>query len=558
MWEVNHVKKKNNKLILVTLFLLLCIVSKASQQDINAEKRREKEEWLRKEEKEIKDNKYVLNKIEEISGLKGTLIKRLNVSGNTVMAEIEVEEILEKYIGKKGGNIINCMKELENLYLKKGYLTTRIKIDVEHTKIKEGEITFVVIEGHIEEIVFKDEKFDNLLRERVSLPYKKGDLLKIRDLDQGIDNLNAVSRNNSKFDLVPGKELGGSIVEISNKRSKLISGSLNYNNLGQKSTGDERWKVSLKIEDLLGVSDSLRGSYQKRLGRTKDRRDNANYSLGYRVPYRYWNFSITKDSSNYLSSRYGLNQLYKFNGVSENINYGADRVIYRNENTKTSLGMTLTNKETKNYFEKIKLDSSSRKLSILKTSLSDQRKVLNGVLYSTISYHRGLDMFGAEIDDGKNLNTPKAQFDKYTADFNWYKPFNIKKQKFAYRFAVNSQYSDDILYSSEKMSIGDDTTVRGFKENSLQGDKGIYIRNELSYTYKIFEPFIGYDIGRVKDVYKDRLYNKYGSKLSGISMGLRVSWKYFNSSIIYSKGIESPSYIDKNPQEVYISLSATF
>ena len=53
MWEVNPVKQKINKLTLVTLFLLLCIVSKASQQDINAEKRREKEEWLRKEEKEI-------------------------------------------------------------------------------------------------------------------------------------------------------------------------------------------------------------------------------------------------------------------------------------------------------------------------------------------------------------------------------------------------------------------------------------------------------------------------------------------------------------------------
>ena len=101
-------KKRNYRLILLTLFLLVCTVGRANQQDINAEKRRKKEEWLRKEEKELKDKRYELNKIEEISGLKGALIKSLNISGKTVLDEIDIEEIIEKYIGKKGGNIINC------------------------------------------------------------------------------------------------------------------------------------------------------------------------------------------------------------------------------------------------------------------------------------------------------------------------------------------------------------------------------------------------------------------------------------------------------------------
>ena len=92
-----------------------------------------------------------------------------------------------------------------------------------------------------------------------------------------------------------------------------------------------------------------------------------------------------------------------------------------------------------------------------------------------------MDRFGAESDKEKGEYSPKAQFQKYTADISWYRPFNIGEQRFSYRVSLSGQYSDDILYSSEKLGIGDDTTVRGFKENSIMGDKGFYMRNEIGY-----------------------------------------------------------------------------
>ncbi|WP_270428208.1 ShlB/FhaC/HecB family hemolysin secretion/activation protein [Fusobacterium mortiferum] len=551
------------------LFCLLLVVSQtlysanpitSFQMDINAEKRREEQEKLRKIEKNPpKETEYKVNEIVVPAEEKGTKIKKIIITGNSVVSDFDIKLIIKKYIGKKGGtNIINFLKELENFYLEKGYIATRVKIDMQNSNFKEGIVAYKILEGDIEKIVFKEPILYEKEKIFFSFPCKEGDIVNLKDLDQGIDNINSVSSNNAKFDLIPGEKIGSTIIEVENQKSKKISGTINYNNLGQETTGEERGKISLTFSDVLGFNDSLTGTYQRKLGRKRDERDNENFSFYYRVPYKYWEFYISKDKSEYLSTIRALNQKYKSDGVSENMTYGLRRVIHRDSDSKTDLGVSLINKDTKNYIEDIKLITSSRKLSMLKFDLNDSRKFLNGILYSNIEYYRGIDRFGAESDDGKGEDDPLAQFTKYTLDLNWYKPFQIKNQNFTYRFGFSGQYSDDILYSSEKLGIGDDTTVRGFKENSIMGDKGFYLRNELSYSYKIFEPFIAYDLGRVKDNYKDEFYKRYGNEMTGISIGLRVYYKGLIGSITYSKALTAPSYIEKEPQEVYISISYSF
>ena len=541
-------------LVIFTNFLF------ASQQEINREKRRRKEEEFKKIEKEDSfNNKYPTNELDNITSEVGSEIKIIEVKGNTILSKNKIENLKKKYVGKRGGkNVINFVKELENLYLEKGYITTRVKIDIENSNFKAGKIQCIVIEGYIENIVMNGESNNSKIF--ASFPTKEKEVLNIKDLDQGIDNLNSISANNAKLDILAGENLGGSIIDIKNETSKKISAAVNYNNLGQKSTGEERIKLALTIEDFLGINDSFTGSYQRKLGRNKKYNDNENFSFYYRIPFKYWEFSIIKDQSEYKNTITGLGQSYKSTGISKNMNYSLRRIIHRNEVGKTTLGLTLTNKETKNYIDDEKLILSSRKLSVLKLDIGHQRRLFNGMFFGEIAYYEGLKRFGAERDDWeyKDSTSPKAQFQKYTMDINWYKPFKINNQNFSYRFSFSGQYSDDILYSSEKMSIGDDTTVRGFKENSIMGDKGIYIRNELAYNYNFLEPFIAYDIGRVKDVTKDEYYEKYGTELSGASIGVRVYFKYFTASITYSKPLTAPRYIDKNKQEIYITLSYLF
>ncbi|UYI77761.1 MAG: ShlB/FhaC/HecB family hemolysin secretion/activation protein [Fusobacterium varium] len=529
-------------------------------QEINREERRRKVEAVERFEKEGKfDEKYPENILNKNIKDTGSEIKEILIYGNTILSEFSINRIKNKYIGEKGGeNVLNFVKELENLYLEKGYIATRVKIDMENSNFKDGKVICAVIEGYIENIEIKGEK--NKLRVFTSFPVRSGKILNMKDLDQGIENLNSIAANDAKLDILAGKDLGGSIIEISNKKSKKISGSINYNNLGQKSTGEERMKFAVTIEDFLGINDSFTSSYQRKLGRERKYKDSENFSFYYRVPFRYWDISIIKDQSEYITPVKAVGYDYKSRGVSKNMNYSIRRILHRNDTGKTSIGVTLTNKESKNYIDDTMLVMSSRKLSVLKIDVGYQRRLFNGMFSGEVAYHEGLKRFGAERDDWeyKDFTSPKAQFQKYTTDLNWYKPFRIGEQNFSYKFSFSGQYSDDILYSSEKLSIGDDTTVRGFKENSIMGDKGIYIRNEIAYSYKFLEPFIAYDTGRVKDVTKDEYYKKYGSEMSGAAVGVRVYFQYLTASITYSKPVNAPSYVDKNKQEIYITLSCIF
>ena len=541
------------------LFLMFSYCSYANQQELIREERRRQAEEIRKLEKNELKDEVKLNDIEEDAQAMGSEIRNINIEGNTILKKSEIELLKKRYISRKGGkNILNLMKELENMYLEEGYISVRVKIDMEKSNIQEGKIFLKVIEGHVEKIIFKNGKSQEKLKIFTSFPIYKGKILNINDLDQGIDNLNSVSSNSARVDITAGNELGGSIVEIDNHKRKKVSGAVNYNDLGQSSTGKNRIKFSLIFEDVAGINDTFASTYQRKLGNSRKYKDNENFSFYYRVPVKYWEFSISKDQSEYLSTIKSFAHTYEITGVSKNTNYSARRIISRNSNGKTSVGVTLTNKETKNYFDGIKLITSSRKLSVLKIEANHNRRFFNGVLYGNFTYHEGIKKFGAEKDENKGDYSPRAQFQKYTADLSWYKPFMIKEQRFSYRVSFSGQYSDDILYSSEKLGIGDDTTVRGFKEDSIMGDKGFYIRNEIGYNYKSLEPFIAYDYGRVKDVYKDEYYEKNGSEMSGATIGLRMYLNNFDMSFSYSKPLTAPAYIKKNTHEIYFSMSTRF
>ncbi|UUV18241.1 ShlB/FhaC/HecB family hemolysin secretion/activation protein [Fusobacteria bacterium ZRK30] len=546
----------NNKIIL--LFFLMFNFSYSNQQEINREERRKQEKEVRELEKYNTQEEVQLHKIEKKAPKSVKKLRMVFIDGNTILEYKKIEKIKNKHLMKKdGGSIINLMKDLENAYLKKGYISVRVKINTEKSNLQDGVVYLKVIEGVLEDIQFKDKRNRGRLKIFTSFPVSKGNILNINDLDQGIDNLNSVSSNNAKLDILPGKSLGGSIIEIDNQKFKRVSGTINYNNLGQDFTGKDRVKLSLMFEDILGVNDSFMVSYQQKLGWEIDE-DNDDFSFFFKIPVKYWEFSISRSQSEYLSAIESFNHIYESTGVSTNINYSVRRIVNRNSKGKTSIGMTLTEKDTKNYFDGIKLITGSRKLSILKTDLNHNRRFLGGILSGNLAYHEGLDRFGAKSDEDNGVFSPKAQFQKYTANLNWYKPFVIKKQNLLYRFTFSGQYTDDILYSSESMNIGDDTTIRGFRNDSSSGDKGFYLRNELGYRYTFFEPFIGYDYGRVKSVFKDEYYKKSGDKMSGATIGVKVYLNYFDMSLSYSKPLTAPSYIEKNTHELYFTTSIKF
>ena len=103
--------------------------------------------------------------------------------------------------------------------------------------------------------------------------------------------------------------------------------------------------------------------------------------------------------------------------------------------------------------------------------------------------------------------------------------------------------------------------MRGFKEDGLSGDTGIYWRNEISLPAYPFpraprfrtEPYIGIDTG----VIDNGLRNE---SLTGWAIGLRLSGANVSAQVNYAQPIDHPDYLvpDKNILDFSLTFSKSW
>ena len=474
-------------------------------------------------------------------------ITSIKLEGNTVFEDFQIETILRKYTGRNK-NIYELMNVLENKYIERGYITTKVGLNIEESDFENGKISLFVSEGKIDK-VFYDGK-ENDFKTFITFPQRENNLLNIRDLDQGIDNL----ADNSTLDIKASDKNEYSDIYIK-RDNKPIGFGINYNDLGQFETSRHRIRYFLNTHNIFGLNESLDFSYQQKLQRQYKERDAKNFSFSLNIPFKYWSFSYSYDSSEYLRTINALGRKYKATGNTETQTFGLRKMLHRNEDHKIDIGARISLKDSKNYIDDIRLISSSRKLSVLTIDSSYTGRVFSGLLSANGSVSFGLKRFGANKDHKEPFRdeyTPKAQFRKYNVNISWYRPIH----KFYYKIFIGGQYSKDILYSQEKIGIGDDTSVRGFKDESTQGDKGFYIRNEIGYKgSEILEPYIAYDYGRV---FNNKVNENKVETLQGVAVGVRGYFKGFEGSFSIAKPIDKPTYFRNNKPVVYTTLTYRF
>ncbi|MFZ5279895.1 ShlB/FhaC/HecB family hemolysin secretion/activation protein, partial [Enterobacter roggenkampii] len=91
----------------------------------------------------------------------------------------------------------------------------------------------------------------------------------------------------------------------------------------------------------------------------------------------------------------------------------------------------------------------------------------------------GMPWFNAETDEDKSGDMPRAEFRKWSLNASFQRPITRNAW---WLTSAYGQWSPDRLYGSERLTLGGESSVRGFKEQYLSGDNGGYWRNELGYS----------------------------------------------------------------------------
>jgi hemolysin activation/secretion protein len=154
-------------------------------------------------------------------------------------------------VGKQGIDIL--VKGLQETILGRGYITTRVLLPTQ--KLSSGTLKLALVPGVIRELKFADPATRGIWK--TAFPARSGDLLNLRDLEQGLDQMKRVSSQDADMQIVPGTSAGESDVVITVKRTKPWSIVASVDNSGTRATGKLQGNLSVGLNNPLGLNDIL-------------------------------------------------------------------------------------------------------------------------------------------------------------------------------------------------------------------------------------------------------------------------------------------------------------
>lgn len=474
----------------------------------------------------------------------------------------ELEKKAKSFLGKAmtKEEIYFLISSLTEELLQKGYLTSFVTL--REGNINEGNLVLKIHSGKINQIYFekgiKKESFDDL-KLKMAFPNSQGKILNIQDLDQTIENLNAVGFEH-KMEIQKTGENEYSDVVISRVKTNGIF-NVAYDNSPYEK---DRKKLNFSYDrgNILSVNDSLFLAYSTKIGKNYSKNKDENYDLTYSIPYGYYNFTYQFHINKTHHVTRGLyNDIVRDREIRKN-KFKISKNLSRGATHKTTANISLNLRDQETYINKQKIEVSSKKYTTLGLGINHTDRFLDGNLYLGLSMEKGLPWFQAEGDHELGKKDPKKEFEKYTLNLDWRRYFFLASEDILeYRLGVAGTYSKDVLLDVNKTSIGDEYTVRGFKETSISGERGVYINNTLSYRFSSkkypklskFIPFIGLDAGLMRDYHL-----RESEKIVGMAYGIKFQGNDVAASLTVGKAIKRSKFQKKEGSIVSFNIGYSF
>jgi len=479
-------------------------------------------------------------------------VTSIALQGAKLLSDAELKTMIAPYLNRclTLADINLLISEITNTYVQRGYVTARVYIPAQDTS--SGQLQLLVVEGSLTGISIQPA---NSASVATAFPAVTGKPLNLRDIEQGLDQVNRLRSNSATIDIAPGTGPGASQVVIHNQFDKRWLVSVGVDNSGTRATGLNQYSFSFAYDNALGLNDYINTSARRSEAEWGDVHSQSE-SLYASVPYGYWTFSTALSDFGYTSIVSGQVRSFETTGTSRSYSVSADRVLFRDRQTKWIATGGVAVKDVRNYIEGEQIDSSSHKLSVLSLQSSLTRFVHGALLSAELGIDKGIKAFGAN-HDATDLpdDAPHAQYTLYSYGLSLQRTFQTDLIDIRWQSELRGQYSKDTLYGTEQIAIGNLFNVRGFRETNVSSNRGAYLRNTLGAPFHgqgplnaSIEPYIGYDIGHVAGQ----------DTVAGWAIGCRMNMRYGAMQLEYAQPETTTPSSSTVKENGWLYASATF
>jgi len=498
-------------------------------------------------------------------------IDHIEVLGNSVLPTRKIDAIVAPFIGKQLGaqRLSVLLKRLTEAFVEAGYVTSGAFLGPQN--LASGHLLITVQVGHIAGYTLNGKAIVPLPPGSTSLggglltdagtlnvfPGSPGEPLNLADLDQGVAQLNRLQRNQAKVEIVPGEQAGDSIIAIANSPGDSLYFTAGSDNYGSSATGITRTRLGVEAENLFGWQEALNINAITTL--------DSNAVVGtIAIPFGRYTVSYSVSDSDY-QQLIGTTALMYGRTLSHIL--GLSQTQLRDQSGTLTLNATLTWRRTDREVNDIPL--TTQYLAVTRVSESWLHKfTANGAQgYFTLEggVSQGLSALEASHDASDIARSDAhSQFTKWDMNGSLNLPLPaIGGQNLAYRSSFAAQETTVALYGSEQLYLGGMDSVRGFRSGTLAADRGLWWKNELTWTNAPswqdgqIEPYVFLDGGKASLIATPGF-----SSLVGAGAGVRLQGKWqgktLSGEVMAGRGLIQPAALGPSANLVLATANLNF
>lgn len=435
------------------------------------------EDWLTPTVPPLLDAPIPPAEVESDSHISATIVvNAFEFEGNTVFSDAELAELTKAFVGREisFAELLGARSAITQHYIEQGFITSGAFIPPQ--TLGRGTVTIQILEGSVEQInITGNQRLrPGYIRRRLTIatqaPLNVNRLLAALQLL----HLNPLIANIAA-ELATGVQPGSSILEVQVTEADSFHIDLQADNGRNPSVGTFRRGGMVSEGNLLGFGDELRFTYANSDGSDEFE---GRYTLP--INARNGTLSLYANYNNSTIIRPPFDVL-DIKANSWNTEFTYRQPLYQTPSQELAMGLTLVRRESFNYLLDTPFPLSpgannqgETRLSIVRFFQEWVDRDRHSILALRSQFSLGTGLFNATVNDGG----PDGQFGAWRGQAQWLRllaPDTVVLLRSDVQLAVNP------LVPLEQFGLGGQDTVRGYPQNYLLSDSGVFASAELRF-----------------------------------------------------------------------------
>ncbi|MDJ0659586.1 MAG: ShlB/FhaC/HecB family hemolysin secretion/activation protein [Crocosphaera sp.] len=492
---------------------------------------------------------------EEVSpNIPGTItVQQFRFEGNTAFDSEELREVIQEFVDRplSFAELLQVRSAITQHYVDRGYVTSGSYIPPQ--TIENNTVTIKVVEGQLEaiQVTVEGKLNPNYVRDRLALGGQTPlniprlvETLQLLQLNPIIESISA--------ELTPSPRPGNNILVVKVVSARSFYPTAIFDNGRNPQVGEIRRGFNIAEKNLLGLGDKAEFSYFN-----TDASDDV--EVTYQVPINVYNGTV---EVGYRSLTGEIIEepleILEINSDYQKYSLRLRQPIIQTPSQEFSLGLDIDHQKSRTvYLDGLAFpsrgsDTNGRThISTIRFSQEWVGRTETQVLSARSELDWGIEAFGTTrpFDLEVNPDTPYSNYFLWRGQAQWVK---LLAPDTLFVLRSDLQLADRPIVSLEQFSLGGIGNVKGYRQNSLLTDNGIFAGMELRFpVYRLPKnrfvvqliPFLNYGQGWNSGDVPDPPINE----LASVGIGLQVQYgDFFNARIDWANPLGKDLFQDGN------------